>query len=502
MEREPVLSARHITKRFYGTTVLADVSLDCRPGEVHAVVGENGAGKSTLMKIIAGEHRPDGGEIILDGEHVRLAHPRHALARGISVIHQEFTLLPERTVAENILLGREPRRRMTVDRRAMDATAAELLAELGLTAISPRDQVGRLSVAQQQGVEIAKALSYRPRVLVMDEPTAALTPAEVDALVARMRVLVERGLAVAYISHRLAEIFDFADRVTVLKDGRHVKTLDVPDTNSGELVTLMVGRAAAPVFRAESPATGAVRLALHGGTAPGLHGVDLALRAGEIVGVAGLDGSGRTELARVLTGVTRLRTGTVEVDGVRRKLRSPRAAIRAGLALLTADRKAEGLVLPLSAGDNGLLAARAVSRLRRRRMVTATRRDLPALAAKVGLASTALTRDVRLLSGGNQQKVVLAKWLGVGAQVYVVDEPTRGIDVGAKAMIHRLMRDLAESGAAILMISSDLPEVIAVSDRILVMRNGCIAGELPPGAAEEEIMLLATGQSEVRTGVA
>jgi len=490
----PVLSMRHITKRFFGTVVLDDVSLDCLPAEVHAIVGENGAGKSTLMKIIGGEYRPDEGTVLLDGEPVRLQQPRQALDLGISMIHQEFTLLPHRNVAENVMLGREPRRgrwRRGVDRRSMEVTTAGLLAELGLDAISPKTLVRQLSVAQQQGVEIAKALSYRPRILVMDEPTAALTPAEVGALFARIRILVARGLTVLYISHRLTEIFDLAHRVTVLKDGRRVDTLDVADTSADDLVPLMVGRAglAGLAVRHADPATiGPVRLSVRDGAAPGLHGIDLDVRAGEIVGVAGLDGSGRTELAHALAGAAPLRSGAIEVDGRRRRLGSPRAAIRAGIGSLTADRKSEGLVLPLSAADNSLLTVRAFGRVRR----SANRALLTGLAGQVGLSVDALRRDVRVLSGGNQQKVVLAKWLVARAGIYVFDEPTRGIDVGAKAVIHRLMRDLADGGAAILMISSDLPEVIGVSDRIVVMCAGGIAGELPADASEESIMILAT----------
>jgi len=484
---------RHISKRFFGTTVLDDVSLDCRPGEVHAIVGENGAGKSTLMKIIGGEYQPDEGTVVLDGQPVRLQQPSQALALGISMIHQEFTLLPYRTVAENVLLGREPwiRWSRAVDRRSMTATTAGLLAELGLTTISPAAQIRQLSVAQQQGVEIAKALSYAPRILVMDEPTAALTPAEVAGLFARIRILVARGLTVLYISHRLAEIFDIAHRVTVLKDGKRVDTLDVADTSAEDLVPLMVGRAglaALAVRHAESAAIGAVRLSVRGGAAPGLHDIDLDVRAGEIVGLAGLDGSGRTELARALAGADPLRSGTVEIDGRPRRLGSPRASIRAGIASLTADRKAEGLVLPLSAADNGLLTVRAFGRARE----SASRARLAGLAKRVGLSTDALRRGVQVLSGGNQQKVVITKWLAAGAGVYVFDEPTRGIDVGAKAAVHQLMRGLADGGAAILMISSDLPEIIGVSDRIVVMCEGRIAGELPADATEESIMQLAT----------
>jgi len=506
------LSMRHMTKRFFDTTVLDDVSLDCQAGAVHAIVGENGAGKSTLVKLLAGVYQPDAGQLLLDGREVRFHHPRQALAHGVSLVHQEFSLLPERTVAENILLGREPRRRLSVDRRAMNEAAARLLAELDGTAISPRVLVKHLSVAQQQTVEVAKALSYQPRILVLDEPTAALAPAEAAALFRRVRQLVERGLTVLYISHRLVEVFELAQRVTVLKDGKLVATVDVAAVQPGDLVRMMVGRelsshyfpprageagagnagaeaAGARAAGARVAGAGPVRLAVRGGANRTLRDIDLDLRGGEIVGVAGLDGSGRSDLAYALFGVAPLTAGTVEVDGRRTRLDSPRAAIAAGIGLLCADRKAEGLVLPLSGADNGLLAVRS----RSRRAARAGARALGVLAARVGLRPRALRQESRLLSGGNQQKVVLVKWLATRAKVYLFDEPTRGIDVGAKAGVHDHMRELADAGAAILMISSELPEVIGMSDRIIVMRDGRIVGELPPGPGEEEVMALAAG---------
>jgi ribose transport system ATP-binding protein len=486
---------RHITKRFFGTTVLDDVSLDCHAGEVHAIVGENGAGKSTLVKVLAGVYQPDAGTLLIDGREERFHHPGQAMARGVSLVHQEFSLLPERSVAENIFLGREPTRRFAVDRRALDAGAATLLAELGVDSIPPRALVGRLPVAQQQTVEVAKALSYRPRILVLDEPTAALAPAEVAALFDRVRHLVARGLTVLYISHRLAEVFDLARRVSVLKDGRLVRTADVASVTQGDLVTMMVGREISAHYfppRAKDPGTGPVRLAVRGGTCGSrLNRIDLDLRAGEIVGVAGLDGSGRSELAYALFGVAPFDTGAVEVDGRRLRLDSPRRAIAAGIGLLSADRKAEGLVLPLRTNDNGLLAVRA----RGRKAARIGRATLAELASRVGLRQAAMRQESRLLSGGNQQKAVLVKWLATRAGIYLFDEPTRGIDVGAKAGIHDHMRELADAGAAILMISSELPEVIGMSDRILVMRDGRIAGELPAGASERDVMSLATGET-------
>jgi ABC-type sugar transport system ATPase subunit len=493
-----LLQMRAITKSFFGVPVLEDVDLDAAAGEVHAVVGENGAGKSTLMKILAGAYQPDAGTILLDGAEVRFGHPREAQERGVSIIYQEFNLLPERTVAQNIFLGREPARGPLVDTRAMEEATAGLLAELGVEqSISPRSLVRELSVAQQQTVEIAKALSFEARILVMDEPTAALSPHEVEALFARVRLLQSRGLAVLYISHRLKEVFELAQRITVLKDGRKVATVASDAVRPGELVRMMVGRELDHYFpeRASAADIGEVRLHVRGGAVDRLHDIDLEVRAGEIVGLAGLAGAGRTEVARALFGVEPFTAGTVALDGKPVRIRSPRQAIRDGIGFLTEDRKAEGLVLPQSVRDNALLALRSLGRARQNGSPSG-RASVIDLARRVELRAASLEQEVRYLSGGNQQKVVLAKWLATRARILIFDEPTRGIDVGAKAGIHELMRELARAGAAILMISSELPEVIGMSDRILVMRDGTIAGELGAGASEAAIMLLATGERE------
>ncbi len=498
----PLLQMRGITKRFFGVPVLEDVDLDATAGEVHAVVGENGAGKSTLMKILAGAYQPDAGTLHLDGEEVRFSHPREAQERGVSIIYQEFNLLPERTVAQNIFLGREPMRGPVVDGRAMEEATARLLTDLGVErSISPRSPVRELSVAQQQTVEIAKALSFEARLLVMDEPTAALSPHEVDALFERVRLLQSRGLAVIYISHRLKEVFDLARQITVLKDGHRVGTVVTDAVRPGELVRMMVGRELDHFFppRAAADEIGAVRLRVQGGAVDRLHGIDLEARAGEIVGIAGLAGAGRTEVARAVFGVEPFTAGVVELDGKPARIRSPRQAIRAGIGFLTEDRKREGLVLPQSVRDNALLALRSIGRGRSDGRPAEGARSVVDLARLVELRAASLEQEVRYLSGGNQQKVVLAKWLATRARILIFDEPTRGIDVGAKAGIHELMRELARSGAAVVMISSELPEVIGMSDRILVMRDGTIAGELAAGASEAEIMLLATGEMEAVT---
>jgi ribose transport system ATP-binding protein len=490
----PLLEMRGISKSFYGVPVLWEVDLDCKAGEIHAVVGENGAGKSTLMKILAGAYQPDAGTIRLDGDEVRFGHPREAKEHGVSLIYQEFTLLPERTVAQNIFLGREPLRGPGVDAHRMEEATRSLLASLEVDKpISPRALARDLSVAEQQLVEIAKALSFEARILVMDEPTAALPPHEVEALFRVVRRLRERGLAILYVSHRLKEIFTLAERITVLKDGHRVATVDTAAVSTGELVRMMVGRELEASYfppRAEPGEIGEPKLRVQSGSVGALHDINLEVRSGEIVGIAGLEGSGQTDLARAIFGVEPFSSGTLEVNGSILQVRSPRAAIRAGMGFLTEDRKAEGLVLPLPIRDNVLLALRGLGSRRPKGI------SVQELARKVDLRSVRPNQEVRYLSGGNQQKVVLAKWLATNADILIFDEPTRGIDVGAKAGIHELMRELARAGAAILMISSELPEVIGLSDRVLVMRDDTFAGELPAGPSEAQVMFLATGESE------
>jgi ABC-type sugar transport system ATPase subunit len=497
----PLLELHNISKRFFGVEVLHEVGLDLFAGEVHAVVGENGAGKSTLMKIVAGAYRPDEGEMRVDGEVVAFHNVREAQQRGIGIIFQEFTVLPERTVAQNIFLGREPLQGFRVDRRAMAKRTEKLLASLGVEGISPRAVVGSLSVAQQQIVEIAKALSLDPRILLMDEPTAALSPHEVDSLLDRVRLLQQRGIGVLYITHRLKEVFSIANRTTVLKDGRRIDTVASPDVTTGDLVRMMVGRELDHYFpdRAGPDAIGAVKLRVTNGSAGMLRDINLEVRAGEIVGLAGLQGSGRTEVARALFGAVPFERGEVEIDGSVRRVRSPRDAMSLHMGFLTEDRKTEGLVLPHSIRNNALLALRSL-RPSRRRAIDSKTLSVTDLAAEVDVRAASLEQEVRYLSGGNQQKVVLAKWLATRPDVLIFDEPTRGIDVGAKAGIHELMRELANSGVGILMISSELPEVIGMSDRIVVMRNGTVAGELPAGSSEQDILLLAATDTELEAG--
>ncbi|WP_326613164.1 sugar ABC transporter ATP-binding protein [Streptomyces scopuliridis] len=485
-----MLTMQGVSKSFLGVRVLHDVELDLERGEVHALVGENGAGKSTLMKILAGEHIPDTGTITIDGTAHTFTHPAQAQAAGIGIIHQEFALLPHRTVAENVFLGREPVRRGLVDRKAMERRTGELLAEIDETGITPRTLVRELSVARQQTVEIAKALASDVRVLVMDEPTAPLADHESELLAALVRRLAARGLGILYISHRLPEVFDLSRRITVLKDGRRVTTLRTAETTADEVVRGMVGRELTAYYppRARPEEIGAERLTVTGGGNARIHDMNLTLRAGEVVGVAGLQGSGRTSLARALFGAAPFTTGGMTVGGTPLRPRRPRQAIRAGIALVTEDRKTEGLALHQSVRDNALLVTRAVSP----RGGPPTGRELTALLERVRLQARGEDQQALYLSGGNQQKVVIAKWLAARPQVLLFDEPTRGVDVGAKAAIHTLVRELAREGLAVLIISSELPELIGMSDRILVMSEGRLVGELPAGAEEESIMRLAT----------
>ena len=499
MITEPLLRMTGIGKSFLGVRVLHDVDLDLYAGELHALVGENGAGKSTLMKVLAGVHRPDDGRIELDGTEVSFEHPLRAQRAGVSTVFQEFNLLPERTVAQNVFLGRETRTRGMVDERAMENATAALLDDLGLEGVSPRSKVRHLSVAEQQVVEIVKALSHDARVISMDEPTAALADHEVEVLYRIIARLRERGVGILYVSHRLKEIFDLADTITVLKDGHRVDTVAAADTRPAELVRKMVGRPISSVFpdplEPHGDRVGEVRLSVSGGGNTRLDGIELRVHGGEIVGLAGLQGSGRTEIAHALFGVDRFTRGEVHVDGRRVDPRSPRQAVRAGLALVTEDRKAQGLLLEQSVLANARLVLDAVLPFGSGRRA----RRIPGLLSSLELvARGGHGQEVRYLSGGNQQKVVLAKWLATDPSVMILDEPTRGIDVGAKQAVYTLMRELAAAGVAIVLISSELPELLGMSDRLIVLDDGRIAGELPGDAGEEDVMALATGASSPR----
>ena len=491
---DSLVEMRGITKRFPGVTALDGVSFECRSGEVHAVVGENGAGKSTLMKILAGVYQPDAGEILLRGAPVRLASPHDAQRLGISIIYQELNLLPDLSVAANVFLGREPRGPLgLLDARSLERQAQEVLLRLGVD-LDPRTRLGRLSVAQQQMVEIAKALSLNARIVIMDEPSAALGGRDLDRLFDVIRALKQTGVAVIYISHRIVEIFEIADRVTVFKDGKSVGTFEVSGIDKASLVRMMIGRTLSETFPPRSSRIGEEVLRIEGLCCDGLlKDVHLTVRAGEIVGIAGLVGAGRTELAQAIFGARPSQAGRAWVHGRPVRIRSPRGALRQKLGFLTEDRNLEGLVLGRSVLENTALPS--LDRRQRLGIVDqrAERGAVGAMVQDLSIRTPGLGQDVEYLSGGTRQKVVLAKWLISSPDLLIFDEPTRGIDVGAKAEIWHLMRELAGRGKAILMISSELLEVIGMSDRIVVMHRGCVVGELQGGqATEEQVMMLAT----------
>ena len=496
MTDAPVLEMHEIRKTFPGVVALDGVDFELRRGEVHILLGENGAGKSTLMKILSGAYQKSAGRVTLDGAEVEIRNPAHAQGLGISTIYQEFNLVPHLSVGENIFLGREPRGWPgLIDRRAVNRQAAEVLGRLGLK-LDPRRPVKGLRVAEQQMVEVAKALSLDARVLIMDEPTAALAEHEIQDLFAAIRGLQEKGVSVVYISHRMEELFEIGDRVTVLRDGRSVGTFDVKGTNKFELIRLMVNRDLTELFPKERAARGEEVLRVENlTTRGGLDGVSFSLHKGEVLGVAGLLGAGRTELARAIFGLDKLERGTVRIKGRERRIGSPRAAINSGLGFLTEDRKAQGLVLPLSVKDN--LCLPSVDKFTTLGFVDSRRerRAADRYVRELRIRTPGLDQKVAYLSGGNQQKVVLSKWLCSEAEVFIFDEPTRGVDVGAKAEIYQLMNRLAASGVAIVMISSELPEILGMSDRILVMRAGRVACEFgSEEATQEKILECALGE--------
>ena len=490
-----VLEMRNISKTFPGVRALDDVSLDCAKGEVHALVGENGAGKSTLMKILAGVYQPDAGEILLRGQPTRIPSPHNAQQMGISIIYQELNLLPELTVAENIFLGREPKRALGfLDSRSLREQAHSLLKQLGVD-LNLRTLVRRLSVAQQQMVEIAKALSLNADIIIMDEPSATLGGRELENLFEIISVLRNRGVTVIYISHRIEEIFEIAQRVTVLKDGQLVDTCQIGDIDKATLINMMVGRTLSKAFPDRGSGVGDEVLSVVGLTCEGvLEDIHLKVHRGEIVGLAGLVGAGRTDLARAIFGAQPVDEGEIYIKEQPAQIGRPGDAMAHSTGFLTEDRKAEGLVLGLSLRHNAALPS---LKSRQRLGFVEERKEeqvVREMMQRLDLRAANVEQEVQYLSGGNQQKVVLAKWLISGPELLIFDEPTRGIDVGAKSEIWHLMRQLADQGTAILMISSELPEIIGMSDRVVVMCQGRIAGELPgETATEEQIMTLATG---------
>ena len=492
-----LLEAKNLSKRYPGTIALRDVSFDLRHGEVHCLVGENGAGKSTLIKILSGAATQDAGDIVIEGTpagHTRVAERR---ALGVNVIYQDLNLVPQLTVAENIFLGNEPRtRRGTVDGKAMRRRAGELIATLGV-AVPVDARVGDLPIPLQQLAATARALSLQGKVLIMDEPSTVLSGKDLEGLYAVVRRLRASGIGIIYISHHLEEVFALGDRVTVLRDGQFVATRDVAATSKDELIRMMVGRSiddlskpmggravGDEVLRVEHLSRGTV-----------LNDVSFALRRNEVLGIAGLVGAGRTELARAIVGLDRIDGGAIHLEGRPQSIRSPRKAVALGISLVPEDRKAEGLVSVLSIRANAALSAlpqlstAGFIRFGKLRAVVAR------LAKTMAVKAPRLDMAVSGLSGGNQQKVVLAKCLATGCKVLILDEPTRGVDVGAKVEIYRLIDGLVRSGMAVLLISSELPEVLTLSDRILVMSQGRIAAELDAATAAQETIMAYAAQS-------
>lgn len=488
------LKLEQVSKSYPGTLAVDCVDFDVRAGEVHALIGENGAGKSTLMNIIAGAFPDYSGRILIGEKEVALHSPAAAKRYGIQMIHQELILARPLSIAENLLAGRLPSRRGLLDRRALLTESRALLKRVGLEELDPETPVEDISQHEAQLVEIAKALGNRPCILVMDEPTSALSRDEVGRLFDIIRKLRRQGLAIVYISHHLAEIMQIADRVTVMRDGKRIATRALGEVTQADLVEMMVGRAAAADLYQQKPrrAPGREKLAARGLTRYGFfHDVSFTVRSGEILGIAGLAGAGRTELARALVAIDPVDRGELHVDGVQARLRHMGEAIRLGLAYLPEDRKALGLALRLSTGEN-LLAA-MIPRLTRFGSYSARRGagTLDRLLSSLHVHPPDHDVVIRSLSGGNQQKVLLAKWLALEPQVLILDEPTRGVDIGAKVIIHRAIEEVAAQGRAVILISSDLPELVTLSDRVMVMRHGRMIREIPREAISEESVLLA-----------
>jgi ABC-type sugar transport system ATPase subunit len=490
---ESLVELRGVGRRFGGTIALADVTLTLRPGAVHAFVGENGAGKSTAGKIVAGVIRRDEGDMRVDGHSVSYRSPHEALHDGIAFIAQELALVPNRTVLENVFLGREPRRMGTVDQRALRLGYAALTERVGIS-VPAEAPVRTLRVADQQKVEILRALARDARLIVMDEPTAALSGDEVAHLKHAVRTLRERGTAVVYISHFLEEVLELADEVTVLRNGRVVRTAPAAGETPATLIESMLGGSLGSTFPEKAPPAhdAPAVLRVDGLTRKGvLHDVSFALRAGEILGVAGLVGSGRSEVARTIFGADRADAGTIDVDGRRVSVRSPRRAMGLGIALIPESRKDQGLVLNRSVQEN---AALAHLRENSRFGIVSRRKERRAAAAAVERATAPpgrLRAPVAALSGGNQQKVLFAKWLMRPVRVLLADEPTRGVDIGAKRSIYQLIRSIARDGAGVVLISSEIEEVLGLADRVIVMRGGRIVAELGPHEMTEDAIMRA-----------
>ena len=495
MSENDILLMENISKSFPGVKALSDVNLTVRKGTIHALMGENGAGKSTLMKILDGIYTPDSGQITFEGQPVTIDNTHTALKLGISMIHQELSPVPYMTVAENIFLGREPLGRFgLIDKRKLNADTKDLLDRLEID-INPTTEMRNLSVANTQMVEIAKAISYDSSLIIMDEPTSAITEREVAHLFGMIRSLKARGVTIIYITHKMDEVFQIADDITVLRDGKHVATVAATETNKGRLIAMMVGRELTEMFPKEVAPIGEVVLSVRNLTRKGLvEDVSFDLRRGEILGIAGLMGAGRTTVIESIFGIHKMDAGEIIIKGKKAQINSPGDAIRNGLALLTEDRKLTGIMGVLPVRDNMMIASlRNYEKggFLNGRLIESTYKQEK---GRLDIKSPSMHQLIKLLSGGNQQKVLVSRWLLTSPDILILDEPTRGIDVGAKAEIHKLMSKLAQDGKAIIMISSELPEILGMSDRILVMHEGKVGGIFErKGATQEVIMQAATG---------
>jgi ABC-type sugar transport system ATPase subunit len=496
---QTVIEASGIVKRFGGAVAVDDVSVSVAEGEIHAVVGENGAGKSTLMRILAGILAPDSGTVSVGGQRLE-GGAKAALDAGVALVHQELSLVPEMTVAENIMLGSPPTAAGFTKTTELKRIAAEALEEIGVS-VDLDEPIARLSVSLRQFVEIARAVARSPRVLILDEPTATLTPAETDYLLRMLQRLAAKGMAIIYISHRIPEVFSICTDVTILRDGQLVATTPISETSPSEVIDAMVGRELKldlEVTRESHP--GEVVLSATNIRAVGVHDVDLTVRSGEIVGLGGLVGAGRTELVRAIVGADPRSAGhvTMTVDGTTTSIGGYQSAVKAGIGYVPEERRTDGLALTMTVADNVALPNRGALSTAGILSFGAISRFVRTLADVVGLRPPEIQREVGQYSGGNQQKVVIAKWLGRKPKLIILDEPTRGVDVGAKAEIHRLVRELADEGAAVLVVSSDLPELLELSDVIHVVRDGRIQGTLPRAEADEKtVMSLASGETMV-----
>jgi ABC-type sugar transport system ATPase subunit len=482
---------QNITKRFAGVTALSDVSLSINEGECHGLMGENGAGKSTLGKILAGIHHPDGGQILIDGKLQSIRSPADALKAGIGMVHQELAFCPDLTVAENLCMGTYPRRMLfMVNRREMTRRAEKLLSQIGVY-IDVNQPMRSLSTAQEQLVQIASAVGTNARIIVFDEPTSSLSEPEAQQLFKLIEDLKRRGVTMIYVSHRMPELFRLCDRISVLRDGKYVGTVAKADASQDVIVRMMIGRSVEDYFPEHlSTKLGRTILSVRNLTSPGtFENVSFNIRAGEIVGFAGLVGAGRSEVAKAIFGLDRSARGAVEVDGRPLRLGSVRDAMRRGVGFLPEDRKRQGLVLMMSSKAN--LSMAMLDRLSRFGLLFpgGEREVAEEYFMKLRVKAPSVETPVQSLSGGNQQKVAIAKWLARGAKLLIVDEPTRGVDVGAKAAIHELIDDLAQQGVGIMLISSELPEVLNLSTRILIMRQGRLVGEVPRERATQENVL-------------